>query len=184
MKRSSHSFELALSAIACAVAVCALTLGSYVDALLAAGTIVAVFALMVPLAKDMVRGYLFAFFGASALALLFTGFVVGVMRILPFLVFFGLHPLANYVQRRFVRKWWVHGICFIGKAAWFDLSMWLFWIVLTPVLGFQEMTWYPFIEERLYLFLFAGGTLVFVIYDVAIFFCQRSVDAMVRRIRR
>ena len=95
MKRQSRSFEIALSAIGCAVAVCALTLGAYVDFLLAAGFLIAVFALMVPLAKDFVWGYVLALIATVILSFLFTGFVVGVMRLLPFVVFFGWHPLLN-----------------------------------------------------------------------------------------
>lgn len=104
MKRQSRSFEIALSAIGCAVAVCALTLGAYVDFLLAAGFLIAVFALMVPLAKDFVWGYVLALIATVILSFLFTGFVVGVMRLLPFVVFFGWHPLLNYLQKKIYQK--------------------------------------------------------------------------------
>ena len=72
MKRQSRSFEIALSAIACAIAVCALTLGAYVDFLLAAGFLIAVFALMVPLAKDFVWGYVLALLATVILSFLFN----------------------------------------------------------------------------------------------------------------
>ena len=98
MKKQSRSFEIALAAIACAVAALALTLGSYVRLLLAAGYLIAVFALMVPLSKGQVVGYALAYAGAVVLSFLFTGFVLGIMQILPFVVFFGLHPVANYFQ--------------------------------------------------------------------------------------
>ena len=82
MKRS-RSREIALAAIACAVAAVALTLGSYVDFLLAAGYMIAVFAFMIPLTKRMVRGYLLAYAGAVVLSFLFTGFAVGLMQLMP-----------------------------------------------------------------------------------------------------
>ena len=100
MKRQSRSFETALSAIACAVAVISLTLGAYVDFLLAAGIVVAVFALMVPLSKEFIWGYLLAFAASVILSFLFTGFAVGVMRLLPYAVFFGWHPLLNFLQKK------------------------------------------------------------------------------------
>ena len=184
MKRQSRSFEIALSAIGCAVAVCALTLGAYVDFLLAAGFLIAVFALMVPVAKDFVWGYVLALIATVILSFLFTGFVVGVMRLLPFVVFFGWHPLLNYLQKKYIKKNWLHAVAFAVKAVWFDLAMWLAWVVLVPIFGLEEQTWYPYIADNLYLILFLGGTAFFAFYDIAIFFCQRSVNMAVYRIRK
>ena len=184
MKRQSRSFEIALSAIACAVAVCALTLGAYVDFLLAAGFLIAVFALMVPLSKQFIAGYVLALVGAVILSFLFTGFVIGVMRLLPFVAFFGWHPLVNHLQKKYVKRAWLHAVVFAVKAVWFDLAMWLAWVVLVPIFGLDAQTWYPLIAENLYLILFLGGTVFFAAYDAAIFFCQRSVDSAVQRLGR
>ena len=183
MKRPSKSFEIALSAIACAVAAVALTLGSYVDFLLAAGYLVAVYALMVPLAKHFVWGNVMAFLAAVLLAFLFCGFAI--FQLLPFAAFFGLHPLVNYLQKRYVKKKWLHGVVFLGKAVWFDLSMWLMWaVVLVPIFGVESATWYPYITQYFFVVLFLGGTVFFAAYDYMIFLCQRSVDIAVARIRR
>ena len=184
MKKQSRSFEIALAAIACAVAALALTLGSYVRFLLAAGYLIAVFALMVPLSKGQVVGYALAYAGAVVLSFLFTGFVLGIMQILPFVVFFGLHPVANYFQKKYVRNSFVHGAIFLGKAVWFDFSLWLAWVVLEGFLGLKEMTWYPFVSEHFFLVLFLGGTIFFALYDYMIFLCQRAADNAVRRIGR
>mgnify|MGYP005815643899 FL=1 len=184
MKKQSRSFEIALSAIACAVAALALTLGSYVDVLLAAGYLIAVFALMVPLAKGQVFGYCLAYAGAVILAFLFTGFVLGVMQILPFVVFFGLHPLANYFQKKYVRRKLLHEGIFLVKAAWFDCSLWLAWVVLEEFLGLTQLTWYPFVSQHFFLILFVGGTVVFALYDYMIFLCQNAADGAIRRIGR
>lgn len=51
MKKPTKSFEIALSALACTAAALCLTVGSYVDFLLGAGYILAVFSLMIPLSK-------------------------------------------------------------------------------------------------------------------------------------
>lgn len=184
MKKQSRSFEIALSAIACAVGALALTMGSYVRFLLAAGYLIAVFAFMVPLAKGKIFGFFLAYAGSVILALLFTGFVLGVMQILPFIVFFGLHPLANYLQKKYVRKPLLHGALYLVKAAWFDLSLWLAWIVLEEFLGLHELTWYPYVENSFFVILFVGGTLFFAVYDYMIFLCQRATDAIIRRIGR
>ncbi|MBR7186462.1 MAG: hypothetical protein IKD43_03125 [Clostridia bacterium] len=183
MKRPSQSFEIALSAIACAVAAVSLTLGSYVDFLLAAGYLFAIFALMVPLSKDYLWGSLLAFVGASLLAFLFCGFAI--FQVLPFLVFFGLHPMLNWLQSRYVKKFSLQVLCFFVKALWFDLAMWLMWaVVLVPIFGIESATWYPFVVQYFYFVLFIGGTVFFAAYDYMLFLCQRSVNLAVKRIRR
>lgn len=182
MKKNKRSFEIALSAIACAVASVSLTVGSYVDVLLASGYLVAVFALMVPLSQEFIWGDALAFLGAGLLAFLFCGF--SVIKLLPFLAFFGLHPLVNFLQKKYVKKKWVHLPVFLAKAAWFDGAMLLAWFVLLLLFGGAEHTWYPYVEQYLYLIVFLGGTVLFAVYDYMIFLCQKSVNRIVARIRR
>ncbi len=183
MKRASRSFEIALSAVSCAVAALALTAGGYLHFLLFAGILIAVYALMVPLAKGFYWGAALAFLGAVLLAFLFCGF--SFLTLIPFAVFFGLHPFANELQARFVKKKWGAALCFLGKAVWFDLAMWLSWsLVFVPVLGADQMVWYPYIEPYFYYVLFLGGTLLFALYDYLIFLCRRSVLFALRRIGR
>ena len=183
MKRPSKSYEIALSAIACAVAAGALTLGSYVDVMLAAAYLVAVFALMVPLCKDFVWGSALALIGAWLLAFFFCG--LSVFHLLPFIAFFGWHPIVNHLQMKYIKKKWVHGVVFLGKAVWFDLAMWLMWAtVLVPFFGVGSATWYPFVEQSFFWVLFIGGTLFFAVYDFMIFLCRRSVAVIIARIRR
>ena len=182
MKRPSRSFEIALSAFACAVAAGALTLGSYVHVLFETGYLIAIFALMVPLSKDFYWGASLCYLGAALLAFLFCGFAI--FELLPFVAFFGLHPIVNRLQLRFVKRKPFHILWEGLKAAWFDGALLLIWFTLGDILGFTSATWYPYISSRLYLFVFLAGTVAFLIYDVLLYFCQRSVDAIIRRIRR
>ncbi len=183
MRRRSKSFEIALSAMACAIAAGCLTLGSYVDFMLAAGYLLAIFALMIPLSKDFIWGHVLALAASVLLAFLFCGFAF--LKLVPFVAFFGLHPLANYLEKRFVKKKILHLPCILAKAVWFDLAMWLsFRLVFVPIFGLNAATWYPFVERYFFLILFLGGTVVFVFYDYLIFLCQRSVNLVVARIRR
>ena len=64
---------------------------------------------------------------------------------------------------------------------WFDLAMWLSWIVLTRMAG---MVFPEYIETYFFYILFLGGTLFFFVYDVLMFACQKSVDTVVARIRK
>jgi len=183
MKRPSKSFEIALSAIACAVAALSLTLASYVDVLYAAGCLLAVFALTVPLTKQFIWGDVLAFAGAVLLAFLFCGF--SVYKLIPFITFLGLHPLVNFLQKKYVKRKWLHFIVFLLKALWFELALWLSWrFVFVPFFGIDSTTWYPWVMQYFYYVLFFGGTLVFAAYDYLIFLCQKSADLIVKRIRR
>ncbi len=183
MKRSSQSFQIALSAIACALAAGAITLGTYVDVLLGAGYVFAVFALMIPLSKDYVWGDALCYLATILLTFLFCQ--MSFLTLVPFAVFFGLHPIVNYLQRRYLKKKPLFVVAEIVKAAWFDLAMWLsFRFVFVPFLGLEEAFWYPYAEQYFFWILFGGGTLFFAVYDVLIFYCQKCVNAVVRRLRK
>lgn len=180
MKRPSKSFEIALSAIACAVAAVLLTLAFYVNFLLGLAYILSVFALMVPLAKDFLWGSVLAFLGSVLLATLFTGFA-GFWITVPYLAFFGLHPIANYLQKKYVTKTPIKVVCLLAKTAWFDGVCLLSYFVLTKLAG---IVFPAFISEYVYLVIFLAGTVLFIVYDVMIFLCQRSINRIVKRIGR
>ncbi len=176
MKKPTKSFEIALSAIAAAFAAAFLMLGSLNPFLLATGYLVATFALMVPLSKDFLWGSALAYLAAGLIALF-----VSPLKIVPYFVFFGLHPIVNYLQKRYVKRTPLKALCLIAKAVWFDFAMWLSYYVLTEFAG---LTFPDVVEQYLYYVLFIGGTLFFAVYDIMIFLCQRSADAAIRRIRR
>ena len=93
MKRSSRAFQVALAGISTAIAAGALTLGSYVDFMLAAGYLLAIFALMIPLSKDFIWGYVLALAASVLLAFLFCGFAF--LKLVPFVAFFGSASAAS-----------------------------------------------------------------------------------------
>ena len=176
MRKAHKAFEIALSAIACAAAAGFLMLGSVSPFLLATGYLVAAFAVMVPLSKDFWWGSALCFLAAGLLAL-----PVSLWKVVPYFAFFGLHPIVNRIQMRFVQKKPLFLLCEVAKAVWFDLAMWLSWIVLTRMAG---MVFPEYIETYFFYILFLGGTLFFFVYDVLLFACQKSVDTVVARIRK
>ncbi len=183
MKKPTKSFEIVLSAIACAVASAALTAGCYVNVLYAAGLILAVFSLMVPLSKDFFWGAALAFLGSALLTFLFYGF--SIFKLVPYLLFFGIHPIVNRVQFKYVNKKWIHPLVFLAKAVWFDLAMWLsFELLAVEFFALDETVWYDWAIQYFHYVLWLGGTAVFLVYDVLLFLCQRSADLLIKRIRR
>lgn len=182
MKRPSQAKQIALSAISCAFATAALTLGNYVDVLFGAAYVLAVLSLMLPLAADSVWGDALCF--AATLLLSFFTCSFFFPRLVPFAVFFGLHPLANYLQKKYVKRKPLLLLCELCKAVWFDLAMWLSFSLLAGILGLESAFWYDTVMKYFYLILFLGGTLFFAIYDVLIFYCQKSVNAVLARLRK
>lgn len=182
-RKYSKSFEIALSAISCSVAVIALSLGILSGYLLATGYFVAVIALMVPLSKQFYVGDALAYLGTCILTVL-MGVFGNYWDIVPFIMFFGLHPLINCLQIRFkINRWIAYAI----KALWFDFTLWVAYIIIFKLaLGgdLSQEGFYKILNDYVYYFIFIGGTVVFLLYDYIVFKCQVLVNAAVYRIRK
>lgn len=169
-KISSH--EIALSALACAIATIFLTIGVYSEILLFTGYLLASVALMLPLAKQSVRGYLLAYIATCLLSLLFN--IGRFFDLLPFIAFFGLHPLINELQLKIkINKWLACGI----KALWFDGAMYLIWRFI-----FSMTTTISFVDKYFIPILLVVGTLFFVFYDYVSYKARAVVNTTVSRI--
>lgn len=176
MMKKRRSFEIALSSIAAAIGAGALMLGSVSPFLLAAGYLIACFSIMIPLSKDFLWGALLCYLAEGLLAVFLNPF-----KIVPYFVFFGLHPIVNFLQKKYIKKTPFKVCVLLLKTAWFDLSMWLSYYILKTFAGFV----FPeYIETFFFYLLFLGGSVFFVFYDVLIFFCQASANLIIRRIRR
>lgn len=169
-KITSH--EIALSALACAVATMILTLGIYSDFFLFTGYLLGSVALMLPLAKKSYVGYVLAYLATTILTLLFSSFRF--WEVLPFAMFFGLHPLVNELQLKTKINRWV--ACAI-KAAWFDITAYVVWLVL-----FQMTTAIEWLNAYMVPIIFIVGTAFFVFYDYLFYRCRAVVNVTVARI--
>lgn len=182
-RRYTKSFEIALSAISCAVAVICLLAGYWSGILLASGYFFGILALMVPLSKQFYLGDFLAYVGTCVLTLIMGAIGRGWL-VAPFIMFFGLHPLVNSLQLKFnVNKW----LAFFVKAAWFDGTLVAaYFLIFGGVLGgsFLPAGFYEVLNDYIYLFIFAGGTVFFIAYDFVIFKCQSAVNKIVERIKK
>ena len=187
MKKNKNpkTFEIALSGISCAVAALALSLGimTGMGALTATGYLIAVIALMVPLSKQFFRGDFLAYVGTVILAVV-LGAAVKFWDLVPFALFFGLHPLANALQIRFkINKWLALAI----KAVWFDCTLIVgYYLVFGGMLGgalFPEEV-YEIINKYIFLLIFTVGTVGFFVYDYLIFKVQILINGIVFRIKK
>jgi hypothetical protein len=180
-KKNSKSFEITLSAVSCTVAVVFLYLGTFNTYMLATGYLMAEIALMLPLSKQFYAGDALAFIGTCILTIL-LGALGRIWVLVPFIIFFGLHPLINALQLRFkINKW----LAFFIKAAWFDLSLWAAYaLVFGSSIGNPSFPYYELINQYVLVFIFVGGTIIFFPYDYLMFKCQMMVNALVYRIHK
>ncbi len=180
--KKGGAFGLALSSISAAVAVAGLLFGFFVPYMLATGYLIAVVALMVPLSKQYFLYDALAYLATLILAVV-LGATIKIWNLVPFAMFFGLHPLVNALQIRFkINRW----IALVVKAVWFDLTLWVGYIVIFNLSG--GSSWneniLAFIDKFLPLIICVGGTLVFWLYDFLAFKCQIFINGLVFRIRK
>ena len=179
--KKQDSFSIALSAVACALATVSLSLGMNAPFLIASGWLFGSVFLMLPLAKDMRWGALLAYAATCLVGLLFGG-IVQFYKLFPFLVFFGLHPLANSLQEKFrINRW----LALAVKEVWFIGSMCASWALLCAMSGIEpDSLPFDWIYDRAYLLIAAGGGILFIAYDFLMRRCQRLVDSVVARLDR
>lgn len=172
--RKISAYEIALSALSCALSTILLTVGVYSEILLFTGYLFACVMLMLPLAKQSYWGY-----GLSYLATCILSFIFGAGRfldLLPFLMFFGLHPLVNELQLKTkINRWVACGV----KALWFDGTMYVIWRFV-----FAVTTEIPFVDKYFLPIILVVGTAFFVFYDYAMYKWRAGVNTLVKRITR
>lgn len=179
----SKSFEIALSAISCAVAVAFLWLGIFSGYLTALGYLIGILAVMTPLSKQFFKGAFLTYAGTCILTAL-LGALARFWDLLPFVMFFGLHPIINGLQ---VKYRWNTLLSYILKAAWFigTLFAGYFMIVYGLIGGFDLL---QRIAEKtgfvIYILIPIVGAAFFFIYDYLIFKCQNMVNSLVYRIKK
>ena len=173
MKKIS-AYEIALSALSCAIATIFLTVGAYSSVLLFTGYLLACVALMLPLAKQSYGGYTLAYISTCLLAFIFNA--GRFWDLLPFVMFFGLHPLVNELQLKTRINRWV--ACAV-KALWFDATMYIVWRFV-----FAMTTTIPLVDKYIIPIILIGGTAFFVVYDYVLYQWRYAVNTLVKRITR
>ncbi len=172
--RKISSYEIALSALSCALATLLLVVGVYSELLLFTAYLFGCVALMLPLAKGSYRGYLLSYIATCILSLLFGA--AKFLDLLPFIAFFGLHPLVNELQLKTKINRWV--ACFF-KALWFDGTMYVIWKYV-----FVVTTGIAFLDAYILPIILVGGTAFFIFYDYAMYKWRACVNMLVTRITR
>ena len=174
MKRIT-AHEVALAGISTAIATISLAVGNITAVLLFTGYLVASIALSLPLAKGSYTGYVLAYVATVLLTLLIIGTGGYFIDLLPFILFFGLHPLLNELQVKYrIHRW----LALIVKTVWFDGAMLLFWWLIVQTTG---VTW---LDAYALPIILIGGSMLFFFYDRTFFRLRFVVYALVKRISK
>lgn len=170
-----NSHQIALAALACALTTIFLTIGVYSEFLLFTGYLLGSIALMLPLAKKSWWGYGLAYLASCILAFLFNA--GRFWDLLPFIMFFGLHPLVNELQLRIKINRWI--ACAV-KALWFDVTMYLIWRFV-----FGMTTSVTFLNsQNIFWFILGVGTVFFIVYDYLMYKWRAVLNGLVHRISK
>ncbi len=172
--RKITSYEIVLSALSCALATIVLVAGAYSEVLLATGYLLGSVSMMLPLAKRSFRGAALAYVATCILAFIFGA--AKFLDLLPFVMFFGLHPLVNELQLKININRWV--ACLI-KAAWFDITMYILWRFV-----FVIVSGYSFLDAYILPVILTAGTVFFIFYDYAMYRWRAWVNRAVERIAK
>ena len=134
-------------------------------------------AMMIPLSKNYLTGGFLACLASSLIALLLTGgdFIL----IMPFIVFFGLHPLANKLSEKYnINK----ALSFIVKMLWFIGAVFLiFFFAELFIADKNKLT--MLVNKYYYILLPLIGAAFFVIYEWFIRRAQRIVGYYIDKLR-
>ncbi len=172
--RKITSYEIALSALSCAASTLLLVVGVYSEILLFTAYLFGCVALMLPLAKNSYLGYALSYTATCILSLLFGA--AKFLDLLPFIMFFGLHPLINELQLKTKINRWV--ACFL-KALWFDGTMYVIWKFV-----FAITTDISFLDAYILPVILIVGTAFFVVYDYLMYRWRGTVNTLVARITK
>lgn len=175
-KNNSKSFELALSAIACAIATVFLSLGILNNYLLTFGYLAACVALCLPLTKRFWAGDILAYVATGLLTSLIGVGVAFFWKLLPFIMFFGLYPVATYAQYRFKINVWIARVI---KAVWLAGTLVVTWIFVF------DMTEGPaFLNGYMLPVVIVFGVLISGFFDYAMIKIQSIMTNLIAKIKR
>ena len=148
------SKTIAISAIAAAFCGVLVGMGGYLGDFDFSCFLLAGIALTLPLYRDSVWGCVLAYLAGSFIGLLFSGF--NFVRIMPFLIWFGIHPVLGCVlARKGVKPWIIYLIelvlleisvflllrfttMLVVKAEFLNENSWLFYLIAAPLLWIYD----------------------------------------------
>lgn len=168
-----YSKVIALSAVATAFCAIFLVFGAYVEVFDLSCLFMASLAIMIPLAKGYKLGAFLTYLASVLLGFILTGARFQIL--IPFAMFFGLHPIANYIQKQYK----INTVLAIAiKTVWFVGTLFVTYYFTKMFVVEHEI-----IEKYINWIIVIGGGLFFLVYDFFMAAFQRSFDKLVDRLK-
>ena len=163
---------ITISAISSALSVVILILGTYVSVIDISCVFTCSLIIMLPLYKKSIMGAFLSYLSTCFLAIILTGLRFNV--IIPYAVFFGLHPIVNEIQiTKKLNKW----LCLIVKTIWFVFSLFIIYYFTNMFVGLNDK-----IIKFIYYFIPIAGVILFIPYDFFILYTRKKVDIILGNI--
>lgn len=165
------SYKIALSGITVALSIVLLTLAYFIPMGKLCFYTLSSMALLMPLSKKM---YGYAVLTAVATAL-FSLLIGNVLLFVPYVLFFGIHPILTIVLRDIKLK---KVIAVIIKQIYFNISIFLIYIIIKEFLAFPD-----YVIKYIYLFAIALNVALYI-YDEFMLRLSKRVEYYVDRIKK
>ena len=164
---------IALSGLSSAFALIFIIIGGYFPTFDISCLFMASLMIMIPLAKSTLKGAFLCYISVLLLSLIFTfgHFEVSIM----YGLFFGLHPIINYLQVHKIKKVWLITII---KTVWFLIVAFLMFYLLKMFVVENEL-----INKFLPLVILVGGTGFFIVYDYVMLRFQKNLNVIIKRLK-
>lgn len=168
-----YSKVIALSAITTAFCTILLVFGAIVEVFDLSCLFMASLVIMIPLTKGYKLGAFLSYLASVLLGFILTGARFQIL--IPFTMFFGLHPIVNYLQKQFkINKILATAL----KAVWFVATLFITYYFTKMFIVEHEI-----IEKYINWVILIGGTIVFLIYDPLMDKFQESLVKIVARLK-
>lgn len=164
---------IALSAITTALSVIFIVIGAFIETFDLSCLFMASVCLMLPLSKNMRLGAFLSYIATAILSFIFSG--VRFQILIPYVMFFGLHPIFNEIV---VYKKWNKFLAFLIKAVWFIGTLFVTYYFTSMFIFENEI-----ILKYINIVLPIGGLIVFVIYDFVMLRFQVMTRAIIERFK-
>ncbi len=167
-----NSKVIALAALTAAICSVCLVVGAYFPTFSLSAIFISSVMIMMPLAKDSYKAAILAVVASSLLAFLLAS--LSFETALPFLLFFGFHPIFNAWQKKkaFSQVWG-----FIIKLVWFELVMVLCYFVTEMFVTDNE-----WVKQNMLLLILIGGAILFIVYDQMMLYFQRAMVNVLKKL--
>ncbi len=163
---------IALSAVSTALGVVFLVIGAYFQTFDLSALFMSAIAMMLPLSKNSIKGAIFTYFATALLSFCFA--LSRFYLPLLYVVFFGIHPIINYIQLNSKKNLW---FLYIVKGIWFIGVTFLMYYAFTMFIVEVE-----FIQRFIPIILVIAGAITYIAYDFIMIRFQKMSFNLIKRL--